>query len=229
MENSNSNKNKLTTQFQFFQIGQEYKKPTNQINVSRGIITWGKDNNYPKFLFDIYNHYGSTLHTSIINKKNKLITGRGFQDIKNKDLQEFVLRTKLKEQIKRAELDSLITDGMAFEIIWSKDQTSISSIKHIPIHKLRKAVETEDHPYPHFEFSNDWERIRKNENRPEIIREWNPNLKVGKQIYVHYEYNPDMYIYPTAHMKIHYYIFNWITRFLNIIIIKPRMVFQLQI
>ena len=177
-------------------FNQAYEPPVNKYNAGKGFVEWGDKNNYPNKTFEMYNYTGSSTSKSIINKKNSLITGQGFQPIVDTRLQEFVDKMKLEKTVSRVGLDYEIINGYAVEVIWSKDGTTIASMKHIPIHKLRRGIETEDIPFPHFLFSHDWEQSRKNEFRPTPIREWNPFIKQGKQIYVYYEYNPFVDAYP---------------------------------
>ena len=174
-----------------------YEMPVNDISVKDGYIKWGKDNNYPDSTFEKYNYTGSSTSKSIINKKNKLITGKGFEPIVDPQLNEFVEKIGLEKEIKKVGLDYEIINGFAYEIIWSNDGSRIASIKHIPIHKLRIGIEDEEGVnFPHFWYSDNWEEYRKEAYTPVPIRAFNPYIKQGKQIYVHYEYNPYCDVYP---------------------------------
>jgi len=190
------NKKNNTIPFRVINFNEAYTPPVNKYKPSKGWIEWGEKNNYPNKTFEMYNYTGSSTSKSIINKKVALSTGKGFQDIQDESLQMFVDKTKLVKETKKADLDYEIINGFAFEVIWSLDGTTITSIKHIPIHKLRRGIECDEVPYPHFYFSHDWENSRKAEFKPVPIREWNPFIKQGKQIYVYYEYNPFYDIYP---------------------------------
>jgi hypothetical protein len=182
--------------FNILKFNESYEPPKNKVNARKGFVEWGEDNNYPLKTFEMYNYTGSSTSKSIINKKTALVVGQGFQPIQSPELQKFVQATQLEREIKKAGLDFEIINGFPLEVIWSKDGSKIVSIKHIPTHKLRKGIESEDVPYPHFLFSNDWENYKKSGNHPQIIREWNPYIKQGKQIYFHVEYNPLAECYP---------------------------------
>lgn len=188
---------KAKVPYKIISFNEAYKQPENKYNVSRGFIEWGDKNNYPDTTFEKYNYTGSSTSKSIINKKNKLITGKGFEPITDPQLNDFVTKTKLDREVKKIGLDYEIINGFALEIIWSNDGTQIVSIKHIPIHKLRIGIEDEDGiNYPHFLYSEDWSEYRKAQNTPIPIRAFNPFIKQGKQIYVHFEYNPYCDVYP---------------------------------
>lgn len=182
MENKNNIK--------IFTFNEAYEAPEYKYNKSRGFIEWGKKNIYPKYILDLYNNYGSTTHKSIINKKVKLISGQGLEEVSSPELAEFISKNKLNKEIRKATLDYELYNGFAFEVIWNREGTELTSVKHIPIHKLRIGIQNDDIQFDHFWFSNDWEQYRKAEYEPEWIRKYNPLVKQGKQLYFYSEYNP---------------------------------------
>lgn len=184
------------TPLKILSFNQAYKPPVNKYKPTKGFVEWGDKNDYPNRTFEMYNYTGSSTSKSIINKKVALSVGKGFQEITDPALQEFVDKAKLVRQSKQAALDYEVINAIPYEIIWDNAGEKIASIKHMPIHKLRRGIETEEIPYPHWLFSNDWSQYRKEEFRPVPIREWNPHIKQGKQILVYQEYNPLMDVYP---------------------------------
>lgn len=179
-------KNKLS----IIKFDASYEAPKMKYNKNKGFIEWGEKNLYPQFLLDLYNYNGSTTHKSIINKKTKLISGKGFEDINSQELKQFVKTNNLTKEVKKATLDYELFNGFAFEIIWNNEGTRIVSMKHIPVHKLRIGIESEEFNFPHFLFSNNWAESRKEMYKPDVIRAFNPFVKQGKQIYFYSEYNP---------------------------------------
>lgn len=194
MENKKSNKPRYT----IFNFNAAYEPPTNKYNVGKGYVEWGDKNLYPNYLIDLYNYKGSTTHQATIDRKVGIISGRGFEPIKDMSLLKLVKRTKLSRQVKQATLDYELINGFAFEVIWANDGESIASIKSIQRHKVREGIESKDVDYPHYVYSKDWSQYRKEGYEPEIIRKWNPLIRQGKQIYVYDEYNPGMDVYPIA-------------------------------
>ena len=168
-----------------------YEPPKNVYSIGKGYILWGSKNLHPNYLIDLYNYKGSVTHQSAIDRKTDLIAGRGFEHIEDETLRNLVERIKLPRQVKRAALDGEIINGMAFEVIYTNDGEAIASIKHIPIHKLRVGIESDEIPYSHFLYSNDWREDRLERNKPVPIKEWNSYDTTGKSIYVYYDYNPD--------------------------------------
>ena len=199
------NNNKKT--FKVINFNKAYEVPVNKVNVSKQLVEWGKKNNYPTYILDLYNNYGSPTHKSIINKKVKLISGSGFEDILSPELQSIVSTSNLEIETKKVSMDYELFNGFAFEIIYDLSG-NISTIQHIPFHKLRIGIKSEDIPYDYYWFSNDWSQYRKAIYSPEMIRSFNPLIKSGRQVYVYNEYNPQTEgSYPIASYSTAY---NWI-------------------
>ena len=173
-----------------FSFDKSYEAPDNKYDKGKGIIQWGKKNLYPEYILDMYNYKGSATHKSIVNKKTKLIAGKGFEEAQSPELKKFVKENRLDKEVKKAALDYELFNGFAFEVIWNRENTAIASLKHIPFHKLRIGIKTDEVNYNHYWFSNNWEECRKEMYKPQIIREFNPLVKQGKSVYCYSEYNP---------------------------------------
>jgi hypothetical protein len=183
MENKKNN-------VRIFKFNESYQMPKYKYNAKKGIIEWGDKNNYPSFILDLYNAYGSTTHKSIINKKAKLISGQGFEDVASEELKKFIKKNKLEKEVKKATLDYELLNGFAFEVIWNNEGTEIATIEHVPFHKIRIGIESDELNFEHFWYSNDWSNLRKKENEPELIRSFNALNRQGRQLYYYTEYNP---------------------------------------
>ena len=182
-----------------FNFNQAYQAPTYAYNKKLNFIEWGKENKYPSYLLDLYNNYGASLHKNVINKKTKLIAGQGFDPITDPQLLAFLDANKVSREVRKATLDYEIFNGFAFEVVWNNEGTAYTSFQHIPFHKLRLGIQNEELNFPYVLFSNDWNQIKKEEYTPEIIRQFNPLLRQGKQIYWYSEYNPSADgLYPIA-------------------------------
>lgn len=200
--------NKTKQTFKILNFNEAYVPPVYKYNDKLNIIEWGDKNLYPKYVLDIYNNYGSSIHKNIINKKTKLVAGKGFKEIADEALSQFVDKNKLEKVTKKAALDYELFNGFAFEVIWNNAGTAITSISHIPFSKLRIGIENKDLNFSHVWFSNDWEKYKKEGYEPEMIRCFNPLVRQGKQIYYYSEYNPsndELYPIPGYSTS-----FNWI-------------------
>lgn len=192
--------NKNILKPRIFSFNEAYKMPEYKWNVGKNLIEWGQFNDpdtgriiknaYPEYLLNLFNVYGASIHKSIINRKTKWIAGQGFDQITDPTLQNWVDINKFDEQIRRAALDYTIFNGFAFEVIWNNEGTQPVRIKHIPFHKLRIGLVNEEMPFNHYWFSHDWKNVRKQQNEPSYIREYDPQDKTGKQLYYYSEYNP---------------------------------------
>jgi hypothetical protein len=173
-----------------FKFNEAYEAPTYKYNKSSNFVEWGKDNNYPAYILNLYNNYGSTTHKSVINKKVKMIAGNGLSTINDDSLAAFVDNNGLEEELKRVALDYELFNGFAFEIIWDNAGEKIVSIAHMPLNKLRIGIQTDEIDKPYFWFSNDWIKYKKDEYSPMFITSFDGVNKSGKQIVYFSEYNP---------------------------------------
>lgn len=174
-----------------FNFNESYVPPTYKYDTKLGIVTWGDDNLYPQYLLSLYNNNGSVMHKSIVNKKIRLISGKAFKEVKNQQLIDFIDNNDLAEHVKRATTDYELFNTFAFEVIWSNDGKSIASMQHLPAHKIRKGIVTDEIKYEHIWYSNNWKDIKKEENVPVMIPVYNPAKPSGKQVFMFSEYNPE--------------------------------------
>lgn len=200
MEFNNIESNKTKKPFNIFTFNAAYVAPEYKWNKKNNFVEWGVDNMYPNFLLRLYNYEGSTIHKSAINKKIKLSTGYGFKDTGNPQLDEFLKRKKVKEVLKKCDADFEIYNGYCFEIVYN-NEGGIYEINHVPIHKIRRGIIDEKDPnisFPHFLYSKDWAKYKKEEEyHPQIIKEYDPTDKVGRQLFYYMEPNPESEeIYP---------------------------------
>lgn len=180
----------ITTKLNILNFNKAYEAPAYKYNKSLNFIEWGKDNKYPEYLLNLYNNYGAALHKHIINKKVKLMAGQGFDPVTDASLTQFLDDNKVAFEVRKAALDYEIFNGFAIEVVWNNEGTAYTSFQHIPFHKLRLGFENEDIIFPHVWFSQDWSKYKKEEGTPQLIRQFNPLLRTGKQVYFYSEYNP---------------------------------------
>lgn len=179
---------KATRNVKVINFNAVYEPPDYTWNKAKNMITWGKNNDYPSYLLNLYNYRGSSRHTSIINRKVRMTVGNGFNPINDMALLDFVTKNDLLEEVERADIDYEIFNGFAFEVIWSMDGKSIASMKHIPISQLRFGLCTKEMPFPYFWYCKDWTQTRK--FQPEPILSFEPDYPEGKQIVYFSTYNP---------------------------------------
>lgn len=166
-----------------------YEAPKNKLNPKRNLVEWGEDNDYPTYLLDLYNNYGSTTHKSIVNKKVKLISGQGFEDVSNIDLNNFIKRNRLEFETRKITFDYEIFNGFAFELIYDRMGENLTSLKHIPLNQIRHGIKNEDLQEDYFWISKDWNKYRKDLYKPKYIKSFD-NSREGRQLFYYCEYNP---------------------------------------
>lgn len=174
--------------FRIVNFNKAYEAPKYNWNKSKSFITWGKYNNYPEYLMDLYNYTGSPKHKMIIDKKVRYISGNGFEDIMDNDLKSFINKVNLVEDLRKISLDFEIFNGFAIEVIWSNDGSVISSMKHIPLSQLRIGIKNDSIVFDYLWFCKNWKDTKN--NIPEPILEYNPLIRRGKQIYFYSDFNP---------------------------------------
>lgn len=193
--------------FKIFTFNAAYVAPEYKWNKNHHFVEWGSDNMYPRYLLNLYNNYGSTTHKSAVNKKVRLSTGYGLKPILNEGLKQFVDKNKLDRILNRCDVDFEIFNGFCFEIIWNNEGSSFD-VNYVPIHKVRRGIETDEIDFPHYLYSKDWEHYKKDDYKPEIIRKFDPSIRSGRQLYYYIEPNPqqdDIYPIPGYSTTI-----NWI-------------------
>jgi hypothetical protein len=207
MEVDNTTETQTKQIFKVFNFGKEYSAPEYKFDAKDGFIHWGNDNQYPQYLLNLYNHYGSPTHKSIINKKSRLTAGYGLRDIVDTQLQNFVDKNGLEKVLRQCEIDFEIFNGFCFEIVWNNEGSDFT-IHYMPFTKIRKGIENKEIDYPHFWYSKNWKEIKKEEYKPTMIRRFNPDIRTGKQLFYYIEPNPQQdEIYPIPNYST---TINWI-------------------
>jgi hypothetical protein len=159
-------------------------------------ISFGVDNQYPLLLLELYNNYGSPLNKAIINKKTKMSAGFGYNPILDPKLKEWAKRNNLERLFLYIAKDFHIYNGFCLEVIWNREGTSFD-ISSIPIHTIRIGLKDNEDDEDYYWYSKDWANIKKEENRPEYIKKFDPTSRTGRQLLYFIEPNPAMtHLYP---------------------------------
>jgi len=139
---------------------------------------------------DLYNAYGSTTHKSIVNRKVKLVSGEGWENVTDPKLQEFIKKNRLNKEVRKVSLDYELYNGFCLEVIYNREGTEISSLKHVPFHKIRIGTPNDELNFEHYWYSDDWTQHKKPMYEPKIYRGYNQHISEGKQLFYYTEYNP---------------------------------------
>jgi hypothetical protein len=157
------------------------KQPTYNETRGKKFVEWGDDNNYPKYLLDLYNE--SPKHSAIVKSKCIYIYGKGFENAGIANTKGDNWNNILRKVTKDVEIYS----GFALQIIWNRAK-QINDVFHLDFHKVRASKDLTK-----FYIKSDWK------NLSEKVREYdafNIDNPVGSQIFYYKEYNPFSEIYP---------------------------------
>jgi hypothetical protein len=140
--------NKITS----LSFRKEFIKPEEEKDRSLGFVKWGKKNDYPFFLIDLYN--GSAYHQGILKNKTFYIAGGGVQIVSGM-VQPFIDNKwsdfDMNEIAERMAFDQELFGGFAIKGTWNKEQTKVVMWEHIPIDMIRASVDERT-----YFISDDW-------------------------------------------------------------------------
>jgi len=156
------------------------QKPVFVENKTKGWVTFGQNNDYPKYLLDLFSE--SPKHGGIVKTKCVYSYGKGFEtpgQANGTESWNDILRKVVK--------DDELYRGFYFQVIWNREK-KIKDIYHIEFHKVRTNVDKTE-----FYVKNDWTNSREKER---VYPAFNVNNPVGAQIFYYKEYNPLSDCYP---------------------------------
>ena len=158
----------------------DYQKPDEERDRSHDFIKWGKKNDYPYFIVDLYN--GSAWHQGIVKNKVTYIAGGGLESTSG-DLNEFI-------ENKYSEFDmNEIAEMMAFDYelyggfcvmgTWNRDGSRVAVWEHIDLDMVR----TSEDGLTYY-LSDDWTSMQQSPEKTNLrtISALDTNNKEGKFI-----------------------------------------------
>jgi len=147
---------------------------------SKGYVEFGKDNDYPKYLIDLYSE--SPKHGAIVKGKSNYIYGKGFEEPGVANSLE-----SWNDILKKCIKDDELFRGYYLQVIWNRAK-QVSEVYHIDFAKVRVSKDLQT-----FYVKNDWNDMRE---KPREYEAFNVNNPYGSQIFYYKEYNPVSEIYP---------------------------------
>ena len=156
-----------------------------------GYIEFGKKNDYPNYLVDLYNK--SAKHNAIIKGKVNYITGNGFKIKEGVDLigEQFIAQANrvesLTEVLRKASIDIELFGGAYLQIIWSVTGENLAEVYHVDYTKIRTNADNTQ-----FWYSENWEDRK---YKREVFNGFNSQLRQGTQIMYLKEYRPNLNAY----------------------------------
>lgn len=169
-----------------------------------GWVDWGRGNNYPNLLLDLYNQ--SPTHRACINFGVQSILGNGVDlDSMQVDGTQVVpnYAQSWDDLIKNIATDYMLYGSYAIQIIKNKDGKTFS-FWHMPLDKVRWSEYDEDGQITQYWISNDWTATGK--FPPFAIEAFDMRdeslVKQGvPYLYVYRQYSPAMVYYTQPHYQ----------------------------
>lgn len=172
--------------------------PVNR-NSSQGYIRWGRNNNYPQLLADLY--YNSVTHKSCIDFAVTAVIGDGVDyEAMNADRTQLVpnLYYSWDELIERLARDMALYGSYALQIIKNRDEQTYS-FYHQPFSDVRYSPMNEEGVIPSFWVCPDWTQtgVYKPIELPSFNWMDEDEIEFGKTyLFVYEGYHPDITYYP---------------------------------
>ena len=130
----------------------EFIKPDEEKDRALGFIKWGKKNDYPYFLVDLFN--GSAWHQGIIKTKTFYIAGGGLEIVTG-DMQAFIDNQyspfNMNEIAEQLAFDFELFGGFAVKGTWNREGTRVAKWEYLDVDAIRM---TEDERI--YYLSDDW-------------------------------------------------------------------------
>jgi len=156
-----------------------------------GYIEFGKKNDYPNYLVDLYNK--SAKHNAIIRGKVNYITGSGFKIKDQVDPigEQFIAQANRVESLldvaKKVAIDIELFGGAYIQVIWSVTGDNLAEIFHVDYTKVRT-----NHDNTQFWYSDNWDDRK---YKRDIFNAFNTQIRNGSQILYLKEYRPNLNAY----------------------------------
>jgi hypothetical protein len=116
----------------------DFQKPEEENDRTLGFVKWGKKNDYPFFLIDLYN--GSAWHQGIVKTKCFYIAGSGIEIVSG-DMQAFIDNKysdfNMNEISEMLAFDGELFGSFAVKGTWNREGTRVAMWENIAIDKMR--------------------------------------------------------------------------------------------
>ena len=155
----------------------DFLLPVEEQDRMLGFIKWGKKNDYPYFLIDLYN--GSAWHQGIIKNKTYYIAGGGLQVV-NGNLDRFLANAysdfTMDEIVEQLAFDYELFGAFAVKGTWNKEGTRVAVYEYLSIDSIR--VSSDERMYY---LSDDWTMQQQSAEKTNLrtIPALDENNKVG--------------------------------------------------
>jgi hypothetical protein len=156
----NNDKIKMTS----LSFRKEFMKPDEERDRTLGFVKWGKKNDYPFFLLDLYN--GSAWHQGIVKTKTFYIAGGGLEIVTG-DMQAFIdnlyCAFDMNEIAEQLAFDFELFGGFAVKGTWNREGTRVAKWEYLDVDAIRM---TEDER--NYFISDDWTAMNQSSEKTNL-------------------------------------------------------------
>ena len=142
----------------------EFIKPDEEKDRSLGFVKWGKKNDYPYFLIDLFN--GSAWHQGIVKTKTFYIAGGGLEIVTG-DMQAFIDNQyspfNMNEIAEQLAFDFELFGAFAVKGTWNREGTRVAKWEYLDVDAIRM---TEDERI--YYLSDDWAALNQSAEKTNL-------------------------------------------------------------
>jgi hypothetical protein len=150
--------------FESMSFRKDFVLPIEEQDRMLGFIKWGKKNDYPYFLIDLYN--GSAWHQGIIKNKTHYIAGGGLEVVSG-ELARFIANPysdfTMNEIVEQLAFDYELFGAFAVKGTWNKEGTRVAVWEYLPIDAIR--ISSDERMYY---LSDDWTMQQQSEEKTNL-------------------------------------------------------------
>ena len=156
----NNDKIKMTS----LSFRKDFMLPEEEKDRQLGFVKWGKKNDYPYFLIDLYN--GSAWHQGIIKTKTFYIAGNGLEAVSG-NMDEFIRNQysafDMNEIAEQMAFDFEMFGGFCVKGTWNREGTRVALWEYLDVDRIRMS-EDEKMYY----ISDDWSAMQQSSEKTNL-------------------------------------------------------------
>jgi hypothetical protein len=186
--------------FAFSWQGYQHKVPLFVENKSQQWVSYGVENDYPNYLLNLYRR--SAKHNAIVNGKVGYIVGKGWTAENETPAAKAFIDSptfpnaydSMNDLTQKLTLDMEIYNGFACEVTWSRGG-GIAEICHVDFHRVR--ADKDEKMFFVYDWYDEYGvRQFPQLNQIEQIPAFDPENRIGKQLFYYRVYSAGVKVYP---------------------------------
>ena len=156
----NNDKIKMTS----LSFRKDFMLPEEEKDRALGFVKWGKKNDYPYFLIDLYN--GSAWHQGIIKTKTFYIAGNGIEAVSG-TMDEFIRNQysafDMNEIAEQMAFDFEMFGGFCVKGTWNREGTRVALWEYLDVDRIRMSEDEKT-----YYISDDWSAMQQSSEKTNL-------------------------------------------------------------